>query len=188
LEATKCSIAQVLKAFQFSKHPDNRFLIVNCFEAAIAIYFLDPNIINELWTNAEACNFNMVYVEDWPKHLACFKITEQSLENMKLEEVPEEVLKKLGSIKDQIIVEEKKFIDILKETIGEEKIAKYKSSILKHAGKFNYDDRDKMIIYNGKMGEDEKISLLNSLTSEKHKNAVESLYIQSNADPKLMTL
>jgi len=128
---TKCSIAQILKAFQFSKHPENRFLIINCFEAAIAIYFLDPNIIKELLEYPASCNFNIAYVKDWPKDLV-------------------------------------------------------NPSICR--GKFIYDDRDKLIIYNGKMYEDEKDFLLNKVTDEEHKKAVENLYIQSNSDPKLMTL
>jgi len=67
---TCCSLARILKAFQFSKHPDNRFLIINCFEAAIAIYFLNPDFIKELWQYPESCNYSMVYIdEDWPKDL-----------------------------------------------------------------------------------------------------------------------
>lgn len=44
---------RVLKAFQFSKAPENGFRVINCFEVAIAIYFLDPDVITMLWQRAE---------------------------------------------------------------------------------------------------------------------------------------
>ncbi|MBM3237892.1 hypothetical protein FJZ31_16510 [Candidatus Poribacteria bacterium] len=66
--------------------------------------------------------------------VASFKITEQSfLENLKSEGVPDDVLKKIESIKDQRFTEEKKFVNILNTNIGEEQTAKFKSLILKHA-------------------------------------------------------
>ena len=40
------SAAMVLNAFGFSK--ENRYLIINALEAAIAIYFLDADVIREL--------------------------------------------------------------------------------------------------------------------------------------------
>jgi hypothetical protein len=39
----------VLEAFQYSRAAGNRYLIINCFEAAIALYFLDPRVIKDLW-------------------------------------------------------------------------------------------------------------------------------------------
>jgi predicted CXXCH cytochrome family protein len=51
---------------------------------------------------------------------ASFKITEQSLENLKSEGVPDNILKKLENIKNQ-------------EVTGEEQTVKFKSLILKHA-------------------------------------------------------
>jgi hypothetical protein len=42
----------VLKAFQFSRAPENRYLIIDCFEAAIAIYFLDAGTIRGIWDGA----------------------------------------------------------------------------------------------------------------------------------------
>ena len=41
-------ILNVLGAFEFSKSPNNRYLIINGFEAAIAICFLDKNILQNL--------------------------------------------------------------------------------------------------------------------------------------------
>ena len=67
LENNKDNILMVLKAFQFSKAKENRFLIINCFEAAIAIYFLDADIILTLWERPELSNFSMVPVIEWPK-------------------------------------------------------------------------------------------------------------------------
>jgi hypothetical protein len=64
------NILKVLKAFQFSI--TNRFLIINCFEASIAIYFLDSNIIENLWKNTEletstSAFDNQIEVESWPQ-------------------------------------------------------------------------------------------------------------------------
>ncbi|MGA2402539.1 MAG: hypothetical protein ABSG91_12675 [Syntrophobacteraceae bacterium] len=39
----------VLKAFQFSEAPENRFRIINCFELLLAVYFLNPSIIRAIW-------------------------------------------------------------------------------------------------------------------------------------------
>jgi cell division ATPase FtsA len=64
---------------------------------------------------------------------ASFKITKQSLENLKSEGVPNDVLEKLQSLKNQEIIGEEKFLDILKGTIGDEQTVRFKSLILKHA-------------------------------------------------------
>ena len=66
-----------------------------------------------------------------------FKITEQSLENLKLESVPDDVLEKLQSLKNQEFIGEEKFLGILKETIGDEQTVSFKSLVLKQAGKKN---------------------------------------------------
>lgn len=62
---------RVLKAFQFSQK--NRLLIKNCFEVALAIYFLDPVLINKLWTESDGYSLPDSDVEsaielnqDWP--------------------------------------------------------------------------------------------------------------------------
>lgn len=41
-----------LKAFQYSKARENRFLVINCFEVALALYFLDPEIVEQLWRDS----------------------------------------------------------------------------------------------------------------------------------------
>jgi hypothetical protein len=53
----------VLKAFQYSKAIANRFLITNCFEAAIAIYFLDAEVIEGLWNAAVGDGGQSSYTE-----------------------------------------------------------------------------------------------------------------------------
>lgn len=65
---------RVLKAFQFSKK--NHLLIKNCFELALAIYFLDPGLINELWTESERYSIQVSDVESvvelnrgWPESI-----------------------------------------------------------------------------------------------------------------------
>ncbi|MBC8461724.1 MAG: TonB-dependent receptor [Deltaproteobacteria bacterium] len=73
--------------------------------------------------------------EEKGQETASFKITEQSLENLKSESVPDDVLKKLQSLKNQEVIGEEKFLGILKETIGGEQTVRFKSLILKHAQK-----------------------------------------------------
>ncbi len=47
------STRTVLEAFQYSRAAEHRYLIINCFEAAIAVYFLDSDVIKSLWTGPE---------------------------------------------------------------------------------------------------------------------------------------
>lgn len=39
----------VLEAFEFSNRLGNRYRIINCFEVAVAIYFLNPTHIRKIW-------------------------------------------------------------------------------------------------------------------------------------------
>lgn len=62
----------VLKAFQFCRVPKNCYLIINSFEAALAIYFLDSSIIQKIWKESEGKEFeesNTVTeeVQSWPR-------------------------------------------------------------------------------------------------------------------------
>ncbi len=75
-------------------------------------------------------------------HPPRFEITDLSLENLKSEGVPEDVLKNLESIKNQRVVVgseedvaqgEEAFVELLKTAIGEEQTAALKFTILKHA-------------------------------------------------------
>jgi hypothetical protein len=61
---------------------------------------------------------------------ASFKIAEQSLENLKLENVPDGVLKELERIKDQEDRVEEEFLATLERILGKERIVQYKSFIL----------------------------------------------------------
>jgi len=54
-------ILLVLKAFNYCCSLGYRYRIINCFEVALAIYFLDPEIIEELWQKTE----------DWEKAKGC---------------------------------------------------------------------------------------------------------------------
>lgn len=65
-------VLRVLKAFQFSKL--NRFIIINCFETALAIYFLDPQVIQSLWDDSKNREYHpestvesIVAVASWPQ-------------------------------------------------------------------------------------------------------------------------
>jgi hypothetical protein len=57
---------KVLRAFQFSKSPRNRYWIVNAFEAAIAISFLDKDTIHKILDKPAQYDFSMERVDDWP--------------------------------------------------------------------------------------------------------------------------
>jgi hypothetical protein len=57
---------KVLRAFQFSKSPRNRYWIVNAFEAAIAISFLDKDTIYKILDKPAQYDFSMERVDDWP--------------------------------------------------------------------------------------------------------------------------
>jgi Tol biopolymer transport system component/DNA-binding response OmpR family regulator len=74
-------------------------------------------------------DYNRIYIAK----MASFVVTDQSLENLKSEKVPDDVLEKLEGIKDQEIMGEKEFLGKLKTTLGDEQTVKFKSLILKHA-------------------------------------------------------
>jgi hypothetical protein len=62
-----------------------------------------------------------------------FKVTEQSLQNLKSKDVPDDVLEKLKSLENREFTGEEKFLGIVKRTIGDEQAVRFKSLILKHA-------------------------------------------------------
>lgn len=59
--------AMILKAFEFSKFPRNRYLLTNGFEGAVAIEFLDKDVIRAILEKPSLFNFNMVPVRGWPE-------------------------------------------------------------------------------------------------------------------------
>ena len=62
-----------------------------------------------------------------------FKITKQSLEKLKSEEVPDEALEDLRGLENQEFTSEEKFLDSLERAIGEQQTNKFKLLILKYA-------------------------------------------------------
>jgi len=60
-----------LKAFQYSKAPENRYLIINCLETAIAIYFFDAAMIRKFWEESseqpgsQPYTLSTITVEGW---------------------------------------------------------------------------------------------------------------------------
>ena len=66
------SVLTVLKAFQYSRAPENSFRVINCFETALAIYFLNHETIHNLWNESakdpapESSIHSKVGVESWP--------------------------------------------------------------------------------------------------------------------------
>ncbi len=64
-----CKTAMVLRAFEFSKSQKNRYIIINGFEALVAIYFLDKDIVKSILKDTTAFDFSCVAVEAWPAHI-----------------------------------------------------------------------------------------------------------------------
>ena len=66
---------------------------------------------------------------------ARLRITKESLEKLKAEGIPDDVLRKLASLKARKtkVVGEEPFLDVVKTTIGHEPAAQFQSLILKHA-------------------------------------------------------
>lgn len=52
-ERKKEHTLRVLQAFERGQAQEHRYQIVNCFEVALAIYFLDTDIVNTLWRDNE---------------------------------------------------------------------------------------------------------------------------------------
>lgn len=65
-------VVTVLKAFQYSKAAENGYHVINAFETAIAIYFLNKDIIAQLWAESEkeprpeSSVVSVVYGDAWP--------------------------------------------------------------------------------------------------------------------------
>src|SRR5664279_3426397 len=53
VEKDRMSVLRVLKAFQYSKAPENCWWVINGFETALVIYFLDCEIIESFWADSE---------------------------------------------------------------------------------------------------------------------------------------
>lgn len=66
-------VRTVLKAFQYSKATENKFWVINCFEAALAIYFLNARTVQKLWDDSEkqprptSTVESVVEVSSWPE-------------------------------------------------------------------------------------------------------------------------
>jgi hypothetical protein len=118
----------VLKAFQFSEAPANRFSIINGFETAIAINFLNKDIVREVLKlkRPKSYDSSMALVDDWPSRTL--------IPNLK------------------------------------------------------YDKNDKRLTYDGVMRQADKEALLAVLAEERHRQAVESLFEQSQLRPTEATV
>ena len=62
-----------------------------------------------------------------------FKLTSQSLKDLKSEGLPSDVLKKLEGLKNKEFSGAEEFLSVVKTAIGDEQVDKYQSLILKHA-------------------------------------------------------
>ena len=64
---------------------------------------------------------------------ARFKLTEQSLENLRKADVPDKTLEGLKSLENQEFTKESDFLNAVEKQIGNEQTVRYKELILKHA-------------------------------------------------------
>lgn len=64
---------------------------------------------------------------------ASFRLSEQSLTNLRKEEIPGQIIAELETLKDQIYPDKDKFMAVLNAAIGEDESIQYKPLILKHA-------------------------------------------------------
>jgi uncharacterized membrane protein YfcA len=64
---------------------------------------------------------------------ASFKVTEQVLTSLKTEGIPDDVLEKLQSVKNQQVNDKEQFLALLKTTVGDEQAVKFESLILEYA-------------------------------------------------------
>lgn len=84
MEDDRESVLTVLKAFQSSETFGNCHHLINCFETALAIYFLNAEVIQQLWDEAakelpqESCVESLVNVQSWPKE---FEVPDECKEN-----------------------------------------------------------------------------------------------------------
>ncbi len=65
--------------------------------------------------------------------MASFKLTKQSLDNLKVEGVLSKIWKELGVLKDKTFITEEIFVIEIEKTIGVEQTFEYQPLILKHA-------------------------------------------------------
>lgn len=65
-EKNKTATLAILKAFQFSKSRQNRYLIINALEAITAIKFLDKARIQAIVDDPDQYDFSLEPVADWP--------------------------------------------------------------------------------------------------------------------------
>lgn len=112
----------ILKAFEFSKAPENRYHIINGFETMVAINFLSPAIVREVLEHPELYDFSMEPVSDWPEAVAL--------------------------------------------PVG-----------------LRFDRDDQQLVFEGVMAEGDRDSLLAQLTDQRHRAAVERLFIQTRLQP-----
>lgn len=66
------------------------------------------------------------------RRLVSFKITQRTLQILKSEGFPDEVLNSLERLKNRGFISESEFLDTLKTTIGEKRVDLYKATILKY--------------------------------------------------------
>lgn len=197
LEKNEEKTLRVLKSFQYSK--TNRFFMINCFETALAIYFLDTKVIKKLWEKAEKIEkFWKKYEKEIISILDNDQNDQLELENVELENteidgievelVPDSTVK--SSIKSEILwPENKNFIS----QIEERQYCKKRFWISHDRTKIGFDgvmlnvERKALLA-----AVDKYLNEINDLKNKekykKYKQAINELYVQSRIIHKETTL
>jgi hypothetical protein len=107
VEKDKNKIAKILEAFEFSKAQENGFLIINTFEVALAVEFIDKNVLAEL-IDTPTYDLNLVPLEKCPaslKEIICFdenlEFHDQSCQLIYHGKMPSNTLQKLISAAEE---------------------------------------------------------------------------------------
>jgi len=74
-----------------------------------------------------------LYAEIQIDNKATFRLSDQSMENLQLEGVSVDVLRKLERIKNQESLDREQFLEVIRTSIGDEQTVSYKSKIFKNA-------------------------------------------------------
>ncbi|MGQ4807190.1 NAD(P)H-quinone oxidoreductase subunit 1, chloroplastic [Candidatus Entotheonellaceae bacterium PAL068K] len=90
--------------------------------------FVEIIVVSGLTTTLFFGGWQVPYLQ-----MASFKFTEQSLDNLRENGLPNEILEKLNALEDQKLDTEGKFLEAVKQEIGSDQTVRYKELILKDA-------------------------------------------------------
>lgn len=122
--------------------PTGKVTLTRTFDGAAGLPTVHPNLSNFLAAVTDPnsperhAQFTFGTLSDFLAAFdASFKITNQSLANLKTDNVPDAVLEKLQNIKEREITGKTQFVELLKITIGLQPTIDFQALILKHAAR-----------------------------------------------------